>query len=76
MSNIGKIIAQESCKHFFSSKRGVSVKGAVIEAEGEDWIVVRTEDNDVLITQFIDAFRRDQWCAHWCESELDDEVED
>jgi hypothetical protein len=48
MSNLGKRLATAYCNGFISKE--FDLENAIIEAEGPDWILVRTK-NDVVYSQ-------------------------
>ena len=46
MSNIGKEIKDFFCNGF--AGRRYDLKGSIIEAEGDDWIVIRTDEGEPI----------------------------
>jgi hypothetical protein len=50
MNNIGKTIKDFYCNGF--AGRRYDLAGSVIENEGKDWIVIRTEENEPIFINF------------------------
>jgi hypothetical protein len=55
MSNIGKIIKDFFCNGYCG--RRYDLEWAVVEAEGNDWLVLRTTDGEPVYVEFVEYIR-------------------
>jgi len=62
MSNIGREIANSYCNGF--AGRRYDLYGSTIEAEGRDWIVIRTSEGEPVFINF-DGRDKDQLLKAW-----------
>lgn len=65
MSNIGKTIHDRYCHGFGNTAEDLS--GSIIEAEGKDWIVLRTASKHPVFIDFSKHLNKkqdliDSWC--------------
>jgi hypothetical protein len=66
-SNIGKVITDFYCNGWFG--RRYDLEGAVIEAEGKDWILVRIKGEELEVARFSgndnDEAQKDAYIKKW-----------
>jgi hypothetical protein len=60
--NIGKVITDFYCNGKFG--RRYDLAGAIIEAEGKDWILIRIKDV-VDVAHFTDAEEKNEYVYNW-----------
>ncbi|MGL4781479.1 MAG: hypothetical protein ACRCXN_11695 [Bacteroidales bacterium] len=64
--NVGRIIKDFYCNGF--SGRRYDLTNSVIEAEGNDWIVIRTEEGEPILLVFDkDYHNKQELIDKWCE---------
>lgn len=59
-SNIGKMLNHYNCGGFFGKARN-DLYEAVVEAEGDDWMLIRTTEGYVSSTQFTETQHRERF---------------
>jgi hypothetical protein len=69
MSNIGKRIQDFYCNGF--AGRRYDLTGSTIEAEGEDWLVIRTEDGEPIFLN-LQGWDKQEMINNWTNGEEDD----
>ena len=57
MDNIGKEIKDFYCNGF--AGRRYDLTGSIIEAEGEDWVVIRTDDDEPIFMNLQDSDKQE-----------------
>lgn len=60
---MNKFIRDFYCNGFFGRRYDLS--GAIIEGEGEDWIVIRIENGDVSLASFTDLEEKEKYVNEW-----------
>ena len=70
MSNVGKEIKDFFCNGF--AGRRYDLTGSIIEAEGEDWIVIRT-DEGVPIFMNLQGWNKQEHIDNWIKFNFDGE---
>jgi hypothetical protein len=63
MSNIGKRITDFYCNGF--AGRRYDLEGSTIEAEGDDWLVLRTLDGDPAFIDFTGGWNKEELVETW-----------
>ncbi len=63
MDNVGKIISNFYCNGF--GGRRYDLAGSIIEAEEEDWIVIRTDENEPVFMNFLNNKEKNEYIAQW-----------
>lgn len=62
--NIGKTINDGYCNGYFG--RRFDLTGAIIEAEGTDWVVIRADDGKPEIASFEKEEEKQKFIDQWC----------
>jgi hypothetical protein len=62
--NIGKTITSFYCGGCFG--RRYDLIDAVIESEGEDWVVIRMKDGTPQFASFSDSEEKEESIKNWC----------
>ena len=57
MDNIGKEIKDFYCNGF--AGRRYDLTGSIIEAEGEDWVVIRTDEGEPIFMNLQDSDKQE-----------------
>jgi coenzyme F420-reducing hydrogenase beta subunit len=71
MSNIGKEIKDFFCNGF--AGRRYDLTGSIIEAEGHDWIVIRTDEGEPIFMNLQDGDKQ-EYVNDWTKFNYDDEI--
>lgn len=61
---MSKVIKDGYCNGYFG--RRYDLRGAEIEAEGTDWVVIRTTDGAPLFASFTDNEDMEETIKEWC----------
>lgn len=62
MNNIGRVIKDPFCNGYFNCSHNYNLEGAVIIAEGHDYIVVRCTQGHAAFANDFDKQLIDEWC--------------
>ena len=71
MDNIGKEIKDFFCNGF--AGRRYDLTGSIIEAEGEDWIVIRTDEGEPIFMNLQDRDKQ-KYVNDWTKFNYDGEI--
>lgn len=71
MSNIGKEIKDFFCNGF--AGRRYDLTGSIIEAEGEDWIVIRTDEGEPIFMD-LQGWDKQDCINNWTTFNYDEEI--
>ena len=71
MSNIGKEIRDLFCNGF--AGRRYDLTGSIIEAEANDWVVIRTDEGEAVFMDF-NGWDKQEYIDKWTQSGYNDEI--
>ena len=71
MSNIGKEIKDFFCNGF--AGRRYDLTGSIIEAEGHDWIVIRTDEGEPIFMN-LKGWDKEKYVNNWTTFNYDEEL--
>ena len=71
MSNVGKEIKDFFCNGF--AGRRYDLTGSIIEAEGEDWIVIRTDEGEPVFMN-LKGWNKQEHIDNWINFNFDEEL--
>jgi len=69
MSNIGKEIKDFYCNGF--AGRRYDLTGSIIEAEGNDWVIIRTTEKEPVFINF-NGWNKQEYINNWIEYDYDE----